>query len=233
MSVIRSTEIVIPVQRAALPGILNIPTGAHGIIAFAHGSGSSRFSSRNRSVAQELNQSGFATLLFDLLNAEENVRDNLTAEYRFDITMLARRLIQAVDWLSQAPETGGLPVGLFGASTGAAAALIAATERPLRVKAVVSRGGRVDLADVSLPKVRAPTLLVVGELDHQVINLNKQAAAQLSCEHQLVLVPGATHLFEELGALERVSMLADDWFTRHLAPHPRLTHAAASAYIEN
>jgi putative phosphoribosyl transferase len=231
MSVIRSTEIVIPVQRAALSGILNRSTGAQGIIAFAHGSGSSRFSSRNRSVAHELNQAGFATLLFDLLNAEENLRDNLTAEYRFNIPMLARRMVQAVDWLSQAPEIGDLPVGLFGASTGAAAALIAAAERPQRVKAVVSRGGRVDLADVSLPKVRAPTLLVVGELDHQVINLNKQAAAQLSCEHQLVLVPGATHLFEEPGALERVSMLASDWFRRHLAPQPRLARAATALHV--
>ncbi len=231
MSVIRSTEIVIPVQRAALPGILIVPSGAQGIVAFAHGSGSSRFSSRNRSVAQELNQAGFATLLFDLLTADENVRDNLTAEYRFNIPMLARRLVQAVDWLSQVPETGALPVGLFGASTGAAAALIAAAERPQRVKAVVSRGGRVDLADVSLPKVRAPTLLVVGELDHQVVNLNKQAAAQLSCEHQLVLVQGATHLFEEPGALEQVSVLAADWFRRHLAPQPRLARAATALHI--
>ncbi|MDE2234763.1 MAG: alpha/beta fold hydrolase [Gammaproteobacteria bacterium] len=233
MAVIRSTEIVIPTQHTSLPGILNLPSGAKGIIAFAHGSGSSRFSSRNRSVAQELNHSGFATLLFDLLNAEENVRDNLTAEYRFNIPMLARRLIQTVDWLAQDDQTSALPVGLFGASTGAAAALIAAAERPERVKAVVSRGGRVDLADISLPKVRAATLLVVGELDHQVINLNKQAAGQMTCEHQLVLVPGATHLFEEPGTLERVAMLADDWFTRHLAPQPRLSRAAPTLFIGN
>ena len=233
MAVIRSTEIVIPVQRTSLPGILNLPSNPKGIIVFAHGSGSSRFSSRNRSVAQELNHSGLATLLFDLLNAQENLRDNLTAEYRFNIPMLSRRLVQVVDWLAQDDQTGALPMGLFGASTGAAAALITAAERPQRVKAVVSRGGRVDLANADLPKVRAATLLVVGELDHQVVSLNKQAAAHMSCEHQLVLVPGATHLFEEPGALERVSMLADDWFTRHLAPHPRLTREAPGMFIGN
>jgi putative phosphoribosyl transferase len=233
MGVIRSTEIVITTSTTALPGTLNMPSGAKGIIVFAHGSGSSRFSSRNRMVAQELNQSGFATLLFDLLSAEENVRDNLTAEYRFNIPMLSRRLIQTVDWLAQDQQTGALPVGLFGASTGAAAALIAAAERAARIKAVVSRGGRADLADAYLPKLRAPTLLVVGELDYQVINLNKQAAAQMVCEHQLVLVPGATHLFEEPRTLERVATLADDWFTRHLAPQPRLARASASLIIGN
>jgi len=225
MAILHSTDVVISTQTASLPGTLNIPGGAKGVVAFAHGSGSSRFSSRNLSVARELNLSGCATLLFDLLSAEEHARDEVTAEYRFNIPMLARRLTQSVDWLSQQSETGALPVGLFGASTGAAAALIAAAERPQRVKAVVSRGGRVDLADEALSRVRAPTLLVVGELDHQVINLNKQAAAQLVCEHQLVLVPGATHLFEEPGALKQVARLASDWFVRHLAPHPRLARA--------
>lgn len=232
MSVINSTEIVIPTHTATLSGILNVPSGAKGIIAFVHGSGSSRFSSRNRSVAKELNVSGFATLLFDLLSADENVVDNLTAEFRFNIPMLSRRLIQAVDWLAQESATSALPVGLFGASTGAAAALITAAERPQRVRAVVSRGGRVDMADVALAKVRAPTLLVVGELDHQVVNLNKQVEARLVCEHQLVLVPGATHLFEEPGALERVSRLASDWFTRHLGPHPRLARVSALEHLE-
>lgn len=205
----------------ALGGTLAIPANATGIVVFAHGSGSSRFSPRNRNVARSLNGVGLATLLFDLLTAGESVRDAQTAEYRFDIPLLATRLTRALDWLLADPGTWDLPIGLFGASTGAAAALIAAATCPGKVRAVVSRGGRPDLAGQALEQVRAPTLLIVGGDDEPVIALNQQAARQLRCVHQLAIVPGATHLFEEAGALDEVTRLAADWFQHHvLAPQP-------------
>ena len=185
---------------------------------FAHGSGSSRFSTRNRAVAQRLNDAGLATLLFDLLTADEETIDARTAQLRFDIPLLAGRLTGTVDWLAARPDLATLPLGLFGASTGAAAALITAAERPQRVAAVVSRGGRPDLALPVLERVRAPTLLIVGGHDREVLALNREALAALTCEKALAIVPGATHLFEEPGALEQVAQLAGDWFLRHLPP---------------
>lgn len=202
--------------RATLEGDLNIPEGARGIVLFAHGSGSSRHSPRNRYVAQLLNQAQLATLLVDLLTAEEEAIDLRTAQLRFDTGLLAARLAEVTDWLVQYPDTRLLQIGYFGASTGAAAALVAAAERPTAIGAVVSRGGRPDLAWRHLPRVRAPTLLIVGGDDFQVINLNRAAFAQLRCEKELVIVPGATHLFEEPGALDQVAQLAREWFQKHL-----------------
>ena len=218
-------EVVIPAAGVFLEGTLSVPQGAYGVVAFAHGSGSSRFSRRNQWVAQQLNRAGLATLLLDLLTADENERDALTAKYRFDIPLLAARMSEAVDWLAREPSTHVLPVALFGASTGAAAALIAAAARPGRVKAVVSRGGRPDLAGEALPRVRAPTLLVVGGEDTAVIAMNRDAAGRLRCDHQLTLVPGATHLFEEPGALEQVARLAEGWIRLHLDQRRHLTAA--------
>ncbi|VUD43347.1 unnamed protein product [Burkholderia pseudomallei] len=183
---------------------------------FAHGSGSSRLSPRNQEVAAVLQRAGLATLLFDLLTLEEQRRDAVTAEYRFAIAFLARRLVSALDWLRERPDVGALPVGLFGASTGAAAALIAANARGRVVRAVVSRGGRPDLAGDALPRVRVPTLLVVGERDDEVLRLNRVAAGWLIGESKLVVVPGATHLFEEPGTLDEVARVAADWFVAHL-----------------
>lgn len=217
-----TSDVVIPADGVFLGGTLSVPAGAIGVVAFAHGSGSSRFSRRNQGVACTLNQRGLATLLFDLLGEEENERDAVTAEYRFDIPLLAMRLGYGMDWLLRQPETEALPVGLFGASTGAAAALIAAAQHPARVKAVVSRGGRPDLAGEALGRVLAPTLLVVGGADAPVITLNQQAARMLRCPHQLVIVPGATHLFEEPGTLEEVARLAAEWFGQHLMPRAHL-----------
>lgn len=203
----------IPAGRAALDGRLTVPRGAPGVVLFAHGSGSSRKSPRNRFVATGLNRAGLGTLLFDLLTEAEAVnRDNV-----FDTALLARRLTQATEWLREQPDTQGMEFGYFGASTGAAAALWAAAEPAADVTAVVSRGGRPDLAGPRLPEVTAPTLLIVGGRDHLVLDLNRQAAARLSCERQLAIVPGATHLFEEPGTLESVTELATDWFSRHLA----------------
>jgi putative phosphoribosyl transferase len=202
--------------RATLEGDLNIPEGARGIVLFAHGSGSGRHSLRNRYVAQLLNQAQLATLLVDLLTAEEEATDLRTALLRFDIGLLAARLAGVTDWLVQYPDTGLLRIGYFGASTGAATALVAAAERPAAIGAVVSRGGRPDLAGPYLPRVRAPTLLIVGGNDFQVIELNRAAFAQLRCEKELVIVPGATHLFEEPGALDLVAQLAREWFQKHL-----------------
>jgi putative phosphoribosyl transferase len=199
-----------------LEGNLNLPEGARGIVLFAHGSGSSRHSPRNRYVAQLLNQAKFATLLVDLLTAEEEAIDLRTAQLRFDIGLLAARLAGVTDWLVQYPDTEALQIGYFGASTGAAAALVAAAERPAAIGAVVSRGGRPDLAGPYLPRVQAPTLLIVGGNDFQVIELNRAAFAQLRCEKELVIVPGATHLFEEPGALDQVAQLAREWFQKHL-----------------
>lgn len=206
-----------------LDGDLSLPDGAFAVVLFAHGSGSSRFSSRNRHVARLLNEAKLATLLIDLLTLEEETVDARTAHLRFDIGLLAERLVGATDWLTGYPETRGLPIGYFGASTGAAAALVAAAERPILVEAVVSRGGRPDLAWPALPRVRAPTLLIVGGNDAQVIELNRAALTQLRCEKQLMIVPGATHLFEEPGALDEVARLARAWFARHLSPTWRRT----------
>jgi len=201
-----------------LEGDLILPEGATGIVVFAHGSGSSRFSARNRQVAETLASQGLATLLFDLLTPEENVIDEITRELRFDIPLIGRRMTGAVDWVAENATTRGLAIGLFGASTGAAAALIAAAERPQAVRAVVSRGGRVDLADEALTRVVAPTLLLVGGRDHQVIKLNEQARERMTAPCELVTVHGATHLFEEPGKLEEVQRLAGLWFLEHLDP---------------
>lgn len=200
---------------AALPGLLDVPDGATGIVVFAHGSGSSRLSPRNRQVADALNHAGLATLLFDLLTADENLIDQRTAELRFDIALLTRRMTNAVDWVVGQRGLTGLAIGLFGASTGAAAALGAAAARPQAVHAVVSRGGRPDLTTAPLAEVRAPVLLIVGGLDEPVIGMNREAAAGLT-DVNLQVVPGATHLFEEPGKLEAVIELATAWFTRHL-----------------
>ena len=199
-----------------LEGNLLIPRNATGVVLFAHGSGSSRFSSRNRYVAQELRDGGLATLLIDLLTSAEERVDMRTAHLRFDIDLLARRLVGAMEWMSRQPATGRLPVGLFGASTGGGAALVAAAEMPERVGAVVSRGGRPDLAGAALPNVKAPTLLIVGGDDLPVIEMNQEAYDQMTCERRMEIVPGASHLFEEPGTLERVAELARDWFARHL-----------------
>ena len=208
---VRPVEIVAGEVR--LPGDLAVPSGALGVVAFAHGSGSSRLSPRNREVAAALNAAGVATLLFDLLTpGEAEDRANV-----FDIGLLAARLLAAARWLAGEPATAGLPLGLFGASTGAAAALWAAAEPGgPEIGAVVSRGGRPDLAAPRLAEVRAPTLLIVGGWDEPVIEMNRAAAALLRCEHEVVIVPGATHLFEEPGTLERVAELAAGWFVRHL-----------------
>lgn len=211
-----TTEMTISSDFVALQGLVCVPDGAHGIVVFAHGSGSSRLSPRNQEVASILQHAGLATLLFDLLTADEHAHDAVSAEYRFNIPLLGRRLSGALDWLMTRPALAPLSVGLFGASTGAAAALCAAAERPAQVRAVVSRGGRPDLAREALPLVTAPTLLIVGELDTEVIRLNRLAAAHLACEHELVIVPGATHLFEEPGKLDEAARLAAEWFSRWL-----------------
>jgi putative phosphoribosyl transferase len=213
----RSETARIAADDALLVGDLALPEQPGepvGVVAFAHGSGSSRHSPRNRAVAGVLQRAGLATLLFDLLTEAEERVDAITAEHRFDIPLLGRRLVAAVDWLAGHPGTSGLPVGLFGASTGAAAALTAAAERPERVRAVVSRGGRPDLAGGVLNRVAAPVLLVVGGDDHEVLRLNEQAAAMLAAPHEVHVVPGATHLFEEPGALEQAAEAARDWFAR-------------------
>jgi putative phosphoribosyl transferase len=201
---------------ASLVGDLSVPPDARGLVAFAHGSGSSRHSSRNRAVAEVLQHARLATLLLDLLTEREEQIDATTAEFRFNILLLADRLVAAIDWAQAHAQTSPLPLGLFGASTGAAAALIAAAKRPAVVRAVVSRGGRPDLAEESLDEVAAPTLLIVGGRDDPVIELNQHALARLTAPRELHIVPGATHLFEEPGALDQVSRLARDWFARHL-----------------
>jgi putative phosphoribosyl transferase len=206
----------VPAGTAALKGNLTLPEEARAVVLFAHGSGSSRHSPRNRYVARVLNDAKLATLLIDLLTEDEEVIDMLSARLRFDIKFLAERLVDVTDWLAEFPDTRRLRIGYFGASTGAAAALVAAAVRPDAVGAAVSRGGRPDLAGAALPRVRAPTLLIVGGNDGQVVELNRTALAQMRCEKQLVLVPGATHLFEEPGALDEVARLARDWFHRHL-----------------
>ena len=193
-----------------------VPVNARGLVIFAHGSGSSRFSSRNRFVAGELQRAGFATLLLDLLTAREEEVDLRTRHLRFDIGLLAGRLVEATNWASEAPEVKALKPAYFGASTGAAAALIAAADLPEKIRAVVSRGGRPDLAGTALKRVAAPTLLIVGGEDTQVIDLNRQAMDQLECKKKLEIVPGASHLFEEPGALEQVAALASGWLKQHV-----------------
>ncbi len=206
----------VPAGSVMLEGNLSLPRDARGIVLFAHGSGSSRHSPRNRYVAQLLNDEKLATLLVDLLTPDEEAVDLRTTQIRFDIDLLAERLVGVTDWLTEHPATRHLRVGYFGASTGAAAALVAAASRPKIVGAIVSRGGRPDLAGPTLRYVRAPTLLVVGGNDLQVIDLNRWAFAQLRCEKQLAIVTGATHLFEEPGALDEVARLAREWFVRYL-----------------
>ena len=199
-----------------IAGDLLMPPAAGGLVVFAHGSGSSRFSPRNRMVAEALQTEGIATLLLDLLTTAEEEVDLRTRELRFDIPLLAERTVAAVDEVGGRPETRDIPVGIFGASTGAAAALIAAAERPSAVRAVVSRGGRPDLATDALPAVAASTLLIVGGRDDVVIGLNREASARMTCRREIAIVPGATHLFEEPGALEEVARLAAAWFVRYL-----------------
>jgi len=203
--------------RVTLEGDLAVPENARGVVLFAHGSGSSRFSSRNRFVASELRDGGMATLLIDLLTPDEERIDMRTAHLRFDIDLLARRLGGATEWLANDARTSTMNVGLFGASTGGGAALVAAAARPDRIAAVVSRGGRPDLAGDALPHVQAPTLLIVGGDDAPVIAMNRAAYDRMTCERRMEIVPGATHLFEEPGTLEEVSRLARDWFRRFLA----------------
>jgi putative phosphoribosyl transferase len=211
-------ETITITTEVVLEADLTVPHGVASLVIFAHGSGSSRFSSRNRAVARVLQHRGFATLLLDLLTREEEIVDERTAQYRFDIDRLGRRVVAATDWAAQRPDLQHLRIGYFGASTGAAAALIAAAERPERTGAVISRGGRPDLAGDALERVEAPSLLIVGGNDAPVIELNRAAMRRMRAPVQLEIVPGATHLFEEPGALERVAQLAADWCQRHLAP---------------
>jgi putative phosphoribosyl transferase len=213
-----ATERAVTVDAAgtSLQADLALPAAPHAIVMFAHGSGSSRKSARNRYVAGELQQAGFATLLLDLLTAEEEQIDLRTRHLRFDIELLAERLVGAAGWLADQGETASLPLGLFGASTGGGAALVAAAARPALVQAVVSRGGRPDLAGDALPAVEAPTLLIVGGDDVPVIQMNRDAMARMSAPVELKIVPGASHLFEEPGKLEEVAALARDWFLEHL-----------------
>jgi putative phosphoribosyl transferase len=206
----------IPIEDIELIGDLSIPLDAQGIVLFVHGSGSSRHSSRNKFVAGELNQAHLATLLFDLLTEQEEWEERFSRHLRFDIPMLADRLLAAAEWTRNNSRTHDWPIGYFGASTGGGAALVAAAMAPQHARAVVSRGGRPDLAGDFLPKVQCPTLLIVGGNDDVVIELNQQALAQLRCQKQMRIVPGATHLFEEPGTLEQVANLARDWFVHHL-----------------
>ena len=212
---------------AKLDGNLVIPAAAQGIVLFAHGSGSSRHSPRNRYVAQVLNNASFATLLIDLLTAEEEIIDRRTHHLRFDIGLLASRLVGATDWLQQNPITRSLKIGYLGASTGSAAALIAATDRPEAISAIVSRGGRPDLAGTALTRVRTPTLLIVGGNDPIVLDLNCNALARIATEKHLEIVPGATHLFEESGTLEQVAQLASQWFQRYLSLDNRFSRSSS------
>jgi putative phosphoribosyl transferase len=213
---LQQSQVDIPSGSVRLQGTLSLPKDATAVVLFAHGSGSSRFSPRNQRVAQAIHEAGVGTLLFDLLTDEEEETDRVSAEHRFNIELLAERLGDATDWVVAHSDPRGVTIGYFGASTGAAAALIAAAKFGDRIRAVVSRGGRADLAGAELSRVTAPTLLIVGELDEAVIVLNRQAYDQLRCEKGFVVVPGATHLFDEPGALEQVASLAATWFVRHL-----------------
>jgi putative phosphoribosyl transferase len=210
----KARDVVIPSGKIRLEGELIVPAGAIGVVLFAHGSGSSRHSPRNKYVAHTLHGSEIGTLLFDLLTQEEEEEERYTRHLRFDIALLSKRLIDATSWLETQPEVKGLPIGFFGSSTGAAAALVAAAGLGKEVAVVVSRGGRPDLAGASLPRVTASTLLIVGGHDEQVVELNWEAYARLSCEKKVEIVAGATHLFDEPGALEEVARLAADWFKR-------------------
>jgi putative phosphoribosyl transferase len=212
------TEVQILAGRAVLSGNLTILENAMALVLFAHGSGSSRLSPRNQFVARTLNCAGLGTLLFDLLTPEEEALDIYTREHRFNIGLLAERLVHVTKWAGQQEETRDLRIGYFGSSTGGAAALVAAAELPQDVGAVVSRGGRPDLAGDALPKVQGPTLLIVGGNDDIVIELNERARDEMRCEVKLEIIPGATHLFEEPGALEQVAKLASDWFSLYLGP---------------
>ncbi|QSR87121.1 dienelactone hydrolase family protein [Candidatus Methylacidiphilum infernorum] len=208
-------EVNVIIGDLALPGTLEIPPGARGIVLFAHGSGSSRFSPRNQFVARKLREKGSATLLFDLLTSDEEAEDEFSGIYRFDIGLLAQRLVGAAHWLKIQRLTRSFSIGFFGSSTGGGAALVAAAELGEKVKAVVSRGGRPDLAGESLSKVKSPTLLIVGGLDEFVLRINEQALDLLRCEKELVVISGASHLFEEPGTLDQVANVAADWFSRH------------------
>jgi putative phosphoribosyl transferase len=223
-------DVRIVAHGVALDGSLEIPDAAPGIVVFAHGSGSSRRSPRNRDVAKFLQSAGVGTLLFDLLTAEEESVDRESGHLRFDIDLLATRLEIATEWLLSQPRARGRPIGFFGASTGAAAALVAAARLEDLIAAVVSRGGRPDLADKYLPRVTAPTLLIVGERDEPVLELNQLAYARMRCTRELIVVPRATHLFEEHGAIEQVAALASGWFREHLPamPLPDFGHVARS-----
>jgi dienelactone hydrolase len=212
---VAALAVTVPAGGAELPGDLTVPDDPRGLVVFAHGSGSSRDSPRNRYVAGVLQQAGLATLLMDLLTADEEAEDVRTRRLRFDVELLGERVVAALDWMGAQEAIAGLAVGAFGASTGAAAALIAAAQRPERVAAVVSRGGRPDLAGAALELVRAPTLLLVGDRDTTVIELNQQAMARMRAPARLELVPGASHLFEEPGTLEGVAELAAEWFLQH------------------
>jgi dienelactone hydrolase len=228
-------EVCVDAHRVRLAGSLDVPDDALGIVLFAHGSGSSRHSPRNRQVAATLREAGMATFLFDLLTVEEEQEDRATGHLRFDIDLLATRLETATEWVMGDPDLRGLPIGFFGASTGAAAALIAAARLDDLVAAVVSRGGRPDLAGTYLARVSAPTLLLVGERDEPVIELNRDAFARMRCTREMITVPRATHLFEEPGSLEQVAALASGWFLQHFAglssrtPHVARTHGPRPA----
>jgi putative phosphoribosyl transferase len=215
----RSRSEQIPSGQILLDGELSVPEGATGVVLFAHGSGSSRHSPRNQFVARTIREAGLGTLLFDLLTKQEEGVDISTGHLRFDIGLLAKRLVDATNWIKTEPATSHLTVGYFGASTGGGAALVAAAEVGEEIGAVVSRGGRPDLAGEALPKVKSPTLLIVGGLDYPVIRMNEDAYQQLQCEKELKIIPGVTHLFEEPGALEEVARLAAGWFQRHLTTH--------------
>jgi len=223
------SEVHIPLGAITLEGTLCVPDEARGIVLFAHGSGSSRFSPRNGFVARQLRQGRLATLLMDLLTEDEEQQDMYTGHLRFDLDLLARRVVAASEWLGRGTVASGLPIGLFGSSTGGGAALIAAAQRPERIRAVVSRGGRPDLAGPWLSGVRCPTLLIVGGADIPVIRLNRQALEALTCEKRLEIVPGASHLFEEPGTLEKVAVLARDWFVRQLSTSEQPTGTGSEA----
>ena len=220
-TIVQEHIVRVTIGAVALDGILRMPEDARAVVLFAHGSGSGRNSPRNRHVAGLLNEAKIATLLLDLLTADEEAIDARSGYLRFDIELLAHRLVGGTDWVTQRPDTRHLAIGYFGASTGAAAALVAATQRADVIGAIVSRGGRPDLAGAALPHVRAPTLLIVGGSDVHVIQLNRIALAELRCKKQLIIVPGATHLFEEPGALDEVARLACEWFQGDLFSTPR------------
>jgi len=219
MTDVPTDEVAIPLdgRSGSIEAFFTRPARPGGLVVFAHGSGSSRHSSRNQYVASRLNEAGMATLMLDLLTPEEDALDRESREYRFDIPLLAERVGRALEWAKEDAEAGALPAGLFGASTGAAAALIAAAKRPADVGAVVSRGGRPDLAGDALPRVGAPTMLIVGGRDTHVVSLNRDAASRLAAEKRLEIIPNAGHLFEERGCLDAAATAAKDWFTEHLA----------------